>query len=133
MCQLRTVDRQTMNASLWPNTSLDDDSQLQWGEFPQWRVVFSLLVLGYWVLSVLPTIAMSSSVLLAMKKSNPINKSLAIIHTYMLIMNVLIRVCSAVAITTYAPSVIRSCICSTAASSVRSYTSAMFVINCLHL
>ena len=109
-----------MNLSLWLNTSLDDDSQLQQNKFPQWRLMLSLLMLCYWLLSVLPTIAMSSSVLVAMK-SSPLNKSLAMIHIYMLITNMLVRVCSAVAIAAYAPSVIRSCICSTAAGSISFY------------
>lgn len=108
-----------MNVSFWPNVS-HNEIKPQWAEFPQWRLILSLLVLGYWLLSVLPTTAMSSSVLLAMKNS-PLNKALAMIHTYMLITNVCIRVCSAVAIATYAPSVIRSCICSTAAGSVSFY------------
>ena len=107
-----------MNVSLSPNTSLDDDSaQL---EFPQWRVLLSLIVLGYWLLSVLPTIAMSSSVLVAMK-NNPLNKSLTMIHVYVLTTNTLVRVCSAVAIATYAPSVLQFCICSTTAGSISFY------------
>jgi hypothetical protein len=110
-----------MNVSLSLNTSLDDDSaKLQWDEFPHWRVILSLLVVGYWLLSVLPTVTMSSSVLVAMK-NNPFNKPLTMIHVYVLITNTLVRVCSAVAITTYAPSVLRYCICSTAASSVSFY------------
>ncbi len=115
--QIKLIQEIKMNVS---NTSFDEDSaQLQWDEFPQW-IVLSILVLGYWLLSVLPTVAMSSSVLVAMK-NNPLNKPLTMIHVYVLVTNTLVRVCSAVAIATYAPSVLRYCICSTAAGSVSFY------------
>ena len=107
------------NVSFWLNTS-HDESQPQWAEFPQWRIVLSLLIMGYWLLSVLPTALLCSSVLLAMK-NNSLNKSLAVVHTYMLTTNIFIRVCYAVAISIYAPSMIRFCVCSTAASSVSFY------------
>ena len=76
--------------------------------------------MSYWLLSVLPTALLSSSILVAMK-NNSLNKSLAIIHTYILTKNVFIRICYAATITAYTPSMIRFCVCSTATSPVLFY------------
>lgn len=109
------MNRSQENISFWQNASFDGNQTQQ--EFPQWKPIISLLVLGYWLLSVLPTTLMNSSVLLALKKSS-INKALVIVHIFMLAMNIVTKMCSAVAITTYIPSIIRFCVCSIAASSV---------------
>ena len=110
---------EVLNISFWKNTS-DDESQLQRVEFPQWRLILSLFIMGYWLLSVLPTALLSSSILEAMK-NNSLNKSLAIIHIYILTINVFIRICYATTITAYTPSMIRFCVCSTATSPVLFY------------
>ena len=106
--------------SFWENVSIHDDDNQTQQEFPQWRPVISLLLLGFWLLSVLLTTLLSSSVLLAVKKSS-FNKILAILHIYVLVLNILVRVCSAVTLSSFIPPAIRFCDCSVVTSSISLY------------
>ena len=85
-------------------------------EFPPWRLVLSLILLGLWLLLALPTTLVTISLLLAVKRSS-INKAMGIVHTYVLAVNAIVRVASAVSITIYIPPIIKYCSCSIAASS----------------
>lgn len=103
-----------VNYTFWKNASHFETQTDR--EFPLWKVILSLLVLGYWFLLVLPATLMNSSVLLVAKRSS-INKAIAMVHTYVLALNTIIKVCSAMTITIYIPSMIRFCFCSLVASS----------------
>ena len=57
-------------------------------------------------------ITVSISVILAAVKSS-FNRKLGLIHIYMLVMNIFIRACTALALSIFIPPVIRFCDCST--------------------
>ena len=100
------------------NVSSGDNQTEQ--EFPQWRPVVSLLLLSLWLLSVLLTTVLSFSVLLAIRKSS-FNKVLAIVHAYVLVLNILVRACSAVTFSSFIPPAIQFCDCSIVTSSISVY------------
>ena len=103
-----------VNLSTWQNSTQDEvDTAL---EFPLWKPVLSLILVGLWLLLVLPTILITSSLLVAVKNSS-INKAMALVHTYILALNAIVHISSTVSITIYIPPVIRFCSCSIAASS----------------
>ena len=106
--------------TFWQNTSLSDHDNQTEHEFPQWRLVVSFLLLGLWLLSGSLTTALSFSVLLAVMKSS-INRKLGLIHIYVLVMNIFVRVCTALAFSSLMPPVIRFCECSTMTNFISLY------------
>ena len=99
----------------------DVDNQTE-SEFPHWRPVVSLLLLCLWLFSVLLATLLSSSVLLAIKKSSFINnKALSAVHVYVLVLNILVRVCSAMTFSSFIPPAIRFCDCSIITGSISLY------------
>ena len=106
--------------TFWQNTSLSDHDNQTEREFPQWRLVVSFLLLGLWLLSGSLTTALSFSVLLAVMKSS-INRKLGLIHIYVLVMNIFVRVCTALAFSSLMPPVIRFCECSTMTNFISLY------------
>ena len=107
--------------TFWQNTSLvsDHDNQTE-RDFPQWRPVVSFLLLGLWLLSGSLTTALNFSVLLAVIKSS-INRKLGLIHIYVLVVNIFVRVCTALAFSSLIPPVIRFCNCSTMTNFISLY------------
>ena len=75
--------------TFWQNTSLSDHDNQTEREFPQWRPVVSLLLLGFWILLVLLTFPLNISVIMATMKSS-FNMKLGLIHNYVLVVNILI-------------------------------------------
>ena len=77
----------------------DHDNQTAWWEwvFSQWRPVVSLILLSLWLISVLLTTALSISMILAAVKSS-FNMKLVLIHMYVLVVNVFVRACTALAL-----------------------------------
>ena len=100
------------------NISSDGNQTEQ--EFPHWSSVVSLILLSLWLLSVLPTTLLSSSVLLAIKKCS-LNKVLASVHINVLVTNIVVNVSSAVTVSSFMLPAIRFCDCSIMASSVSFY------------
>ena len=94
--------------TFWQNTSLSDHDNQTEREFPQWRPVVSLILLNLWLMSVFLTTALSISMILAAVKSS-FNRKLGLIHIYMLVMNIFIRACTALALSIFIPPVIRFC------------------------
>lgn len=89
-------------------------------EFPHWRPIISLILLSLWLLSVLPTTLLSSSVLIAIKKSS-LNRVLALVHVNVLVLNIIVAVSSAVTNSSFMLPAIQYCYCSVTASSVSFY------------
>ena len=98
--------------TFWQNTSLSDHDNQTEREFPQWRSVVSLLMLGFWILLVSLTIPFNISVILAAVKSS-FNRKLGLIHNYVLVVNILVRACTTLALSSQIPLAIRFCDCST--------------------
>ena len=106
--------------TFWQNTSLSDHDNQTEREFPQWRPVVSLLLLGFWILLVSLTIPLNISVILAAVKSS-FNRKLGLIHNYVLVVNILVRACTTLALSNQIPPAIRFCDCSTTINSIFSY------------
>ena len=106
--------------TFWQNTSLSDYDNQTEREFPQWRPVVSLLLLGIWVLLLSLTIPLSISVILAAVRSSH-NKNFSLIHGYVLVVNILARVFMAFTLSMFIPPTIRFCECSTVVSAISSY------------
>jgi hypothetical protein len=90
-------------------------------EFPHWRSVVSLLLLCLWLFAVLLTTLLSSSVLLAIKKSKNFDKVLSTVHIYVLVLNIIVRLCSAMTFSGFIPPAIRFCDCSIVAGAISFY------------
>ena len=97
----------------------DVDNQTE-SEFTHWRPVVSLLLLCLWLFSVLLATLLSSSVLLAIKKSS-FNTVQSALHIYVLVLNILVRVCSAMIFSSFIPPAIRFCDCSIVTDSISFY------------
>ena len=106
--------------TFWQNTSLSVHDNQTEREFPQWKPVVSLLLLGIWVLLVSLTIPLSISVVLAAVRSSH-NKKFTLIHGYVLVVNILARVFMAFTLSNFIPPAIRFCECSTATSAISLY------------
>ena len=103
------------NKTFWQNDSHEANETLE--EFPEWRLTFSLVMLGFWLISVPLTTLLSSSVLIAVNKSL-VNKELAIVHMYVLVLNSSIRIATAMTNSSFVSSVFRFCSCSEVGSSI---------------
>ena len=74
----------------------DADNQTE-SEFTHWRPVVSLLLLCLWLFSIL-----LATQLLAIKKSS-FNTVQSALHIYVLVLNILVRVCSAMIFSSFIP------------------------------
>ena len=101
--------------TFWQNSS-DHNNQTE-QEFPQWRPVVSVLLLSLWLLSVSLATLLSISVLLAVVMSS-FNKRLGMVHVYVLVVNVLVRVCTTLTLSNFIPPAIRFRDCSIMTSSI---------------
>ena len=98
--------------TFWQNTSLSDHDNQTECEFPQWRPVVSLLLLGFWIQLVSLTFPLTISVIIATMKSS-FNRKLGSIHNYVLVVNIFIRACTTLVLSSQIPPAIRFCDCST--------------------
>ena len=101
--------------TFWQNTTVSDHDNETEREFPQWRSISSLLLLGLWLISVLLTTTLSISVPLATVKSS-FNRKLGSIHSYVLVVSVFARVSTTLAVSIQIPSTIKFCDCSIVSS-----------------
>ena len=81
-----------------------------------------LILLSLWLISVLLTTALIISVILAARAvKSSFNRKLVLIHMYVLVVNVFVRACTALALSIFIPPVIRFCDCSTTISFITLY------------
>ena len=82
-----------VNLSWWYNSTQDELYTVL--EFPPWKLVLSLILVGFWLLLVVPTTLITSSLLVAVKNSS-IHKAMALVHTFVLAQNAIVRIASTV-------------------------------------